>query len=270
MTYTVVCFHAHPDDEVLLMGGTMARLATEGHRIVVVTATIGERGLAAAEVTTDRTLADVRIEELRRSAELLGAARVVVLGYKDSGTNPDGDDPNAFMAVPLDEAARRLFAVLEEEHADVLTIYDPVGGYGHPDHVQVHRVGRRAAELAHTPLVLQVTVDRVALQKALRLVRWFAPQTPDFRASRFAHSYTHPLGITHKVNVGKFLPQKRAAMLAHASQSTSDGPDRAMKWFVRLPSPLFRFAFGHEWFVEQGRQPRKRPLDDVLATLRPR
>ena len=268
MTYTIVCFHAHPDDEVLLMGGTMARLASEGHRVVVVTATGGERGLAAADVTADQTLAQVRTEELNRSAALLGCARVVVLGYADSGANPDGCDPNAFATVPLDEPARRLYAVLQDEQADVLTIYDPVGGYGHPDHVQVHRVGRRAAELARTPLVLQVTVDRVALQRALRLVKWFAPKTPDFQAARFADGYTHPLDITHKVNVRRFLPQKRAAMLAHASQSTGDGPVRAMKWFVRLPWPLFRFVFGHEWFVEQGRRPRKHPLDDLLASLR--
>ncbi|HWF41974.1 MAG TPA: PIG-L family deacetylase, partial [Acidothermaceae bacterium] len=158
------------------MGGTIARLASEGHRVVVVTATDGERGLAAADVTTDQTLARVRAEELKRSAALLGCARVVVLGYTDSGAHPDGCDLNAFATVPLDQAARRLYAVLQEEHADVLTIYDPVGGYGHPDHVQVHHVGRRAAELARTRLVLQVTVDRVALQRALRLVRWFAPK----------------------------------------------------------------------------------------------
>ncbi|HEY5201716.1 MAG TPA: PIG-L family deacetylase [Acidothermaceae bacterium] len=268
MTYTIVAFHAHPDDEVLLMGGTIARLASEGHRVILVTATTGERGLAAAELTTDRTLADVRTDELKRSAALLGCARVVVLGYSDSGTNPDGGDPNAFATVPLNESARQLCTLLQEENADVLTIYDPVGGYGHPDHVQVHRVGRRAAELARTPLVLQVTVDRVGLQRALRLVRWFAPRTPDFRSARFADRYTHPLDITHKVNVRGFLPQKRAAMLAHASQSTSDGPVRAMRWFIRLPWPLFRVAFGHEWFVEQGRRPRKPPLDDVLASLR--
>ena len=268
MTYTIVCFHAHPDDEVLLMGGTMARLAAEGHRVIVVTATTGERGLAAAEVTTDRALAAVRVDELKRSAALLGCARVVVLGYTDSGSNQNEVCPNTFAALPLDEPARRLCALLEDEHADVLTIYDPVGGYGHPDHVQVHRVGRRAAELASTPLVLQVTVDRIALQRALRLVRWFAPKTPDFRAARFADSYTHPLDITHKVNVRGFLPQKRAAMFTHASQSTSDGPVRAMRWFTRLPWPLFRLAFGHEWFVEQGRRPRKPPLDDVLASLR--
>ncbi|HEY5456111.1 MAG TPA: PIG-L family deacetylase [Acidothermaceae bacterium] len=268
MTYTIVCFHAHPDDEVLLMGGTMARLASEGHRVIVVTATTGERGLAAAGVTADRTLAEVRVDELKRSAALLGCARVVVLGYADSGSGSDAGSQNAFAAVPLDEPARRLCALLQDEHADVLTIYDPVGGYGHPDHVQVHRVGRRAAELAGTPVVLQVTVDRKALQRALRLVRWFAPRTPDFRAARFADSYTHPLDITHKVNVRGFLSQKRAAMLIHSSQATGDGPVRAMRWFTRLPWPLFRFAFGHEWFVEQGRRPRKRPLDDVLASLR--
>ena len=268
MTYTIVCFHAHPDDEVLLMGGTIARLAAEGHRVIVVTATIGERGLAATEVTTDRTLAEVRIDELKRSAALLGCAGVIVLGYTDSGANPKVGDPNAFAVVPVEESARRLCRLLQDEHADVLTIYDPVGGYGHADHVQIHRVGQRAADLAGTPLVLQVTVDRVALQRALRLVRWFAPKTPEFRPARFAELYSHRRDITHKVNVRSFLPQKRAAMLAHASQATSDDSVRSMSWFVRLPGPLFRAAFGYEWFIENDRPPRKPLLDDVLASLR--
>ncbi|MFI5101158.1 MAG: PIG-L deacetylase family protein, partial [Actinomycetes bacterium] len=102
MTYTLVAFHAHPDDEALLTAGTMARAAAQGHRVVLVVATDGGRGLVGSGfLAGDETLADRRLAEL-----------------------------------------------LVEEAADAVTIYDPAGGYGHPDHVQVHRVGTRAAELA--------------------------------------------------------------------------------------------------------------------------
>src|SRR5215475_7587974 len=167
---TVLAFHAHPDDEALLTGGTMARLAAEGHRIVLVTATDGEAGLASTGATDGIRLGDVRQRELSQSAEILGCARVVRLGYADSGwSDSQSSRADAFSRMAVEAAARKLSAILADEGADVLTIYDPAGGYGHPDHVQVHRVGARAAELAGTPLVLQATVDRDLLTRALRV-----------------------------------------------------------------------------------------------------
>lgn len=266
---TVVFFHAHPDDEALLTGGTMARLAAEGHRVVLVTATAGEQGLASARIFQTWGLGLVRRAELADSARVLGCARAVVLGYRDSGSDPAGPQVAAgFAAQPVEAAARQLAALLVEESADALTIYDPAGGYGHPDHVQVHLVGRRAATLAGTPLVLQATVDRRLLQRALTAGRVLVPRQADFAAARFDRLYTAHEQITHRIDVRAYTGQKRAAMQAHRSQATADsGNLRGLAWMLRLPRPLFRLVFGYEWFVEDGRRPVEPPLDELLATL---
>lgn len=266
---TVVCFHAHPDDEALLMGGTIARLSAEGHRVVLVTATGGEAGLAATELIAAMPLGDRRLHELAVSAAALGCARVVLLGYADSGmADRPTQHPNAFARIEVEAAAHRLAQFLHEENADVLTIYDPAGGYGHPDHVQVHRVGRRAAELHATPLVLEATIDRRALQRVLRCIRLFTRSSADWEPARYGTLFADPHRITHRIDVSRYLPEKRAAMQAHASQATSDSGTRLLAALLRLPGPLFRMALRREWFVEHGRQPRQPPLDDLLASLR--
>ena len=146
---TLVCFHAHPDDEVFTTGGIMRLAADAGHRVVLVTATDGSRGESPENILAEgETLAERRENELTRSAQALGVHRIVLLGYPDSGMagTPENDDPAAFCNADVDSAARKLADVLREENADVLTIYDPNGGYGHPDHIKVHFVGLRAAE----------------------------------------------------------------------------------------------------------------------------
>src|SRR3954447_10116475 len=160
---TLVFFHAHPDDEAIATGGTMARAAAEGHRVVLVCATRGELGevpegfLASGETLTER-----REVEVLAAAEILGCARVAFLGYRDSGMEGEATnaDEGCFATADIEEAAERLAAILREEDAEVLTVYDERGNYGHPDHVQVHRVGIRAAELAATPRVYEATVNR--------------------------------------------------------------------------------------------------------------
>ncbi|MGH9116188.1 MAG: PIG-L deacetylase family protein [Acidimicrobiales bacterium] len=268
MTEAVVFFHAHPDDEALFTGGTMARLSAEGHRVVLVTATSGEAGLASPDLSAGQSLGAVRLRELARSADILGCARVVVLGYADSGM--DGRHEGAFSEVPPEVPARRLAAILDEEAAAVLVTYDAAGGYGHPDHLQVHRTGRLAARIAGTPVELQATVDRQALRRALRLVSWLGLGSDELRPSRFDGLYSGRDEITHRVDVRRQIDQKRAAMAAHASQATGDDTRRTLAMLLRLPRPVFRLALGREWFVEVGRRPGGSPLDDVLASLRPR
>lgn len=144
---TLVTFHAHPDDEAIATGGTMARAAAAGHRVVLVTATAGDRGeVAEGFLAPGETLAQRRTAELAAAGEILGVARIEVLGYRDSGMmgTPANDDPECFWQADVDEAAARLAAILTEESADVLTIYDDHGNYGHPDHVKVHQVARQA------------------------------------------------------------------------------------------------------------------------------
>jgi LmbE family N-acetylglucosaminyl deacetylase len=269
VAYTLVSFHAHPDDEALLTAGTLARAAAEGHRVVLVVATAGEYGLASSDLRDDGALGDRRTAELERSARALGVARLELLGYADSGMI---DDPSgasgAFAHIDREEAAERLAKILREESADALTIYDPAGGYGHPDHVQVHHVGRRAAELAGTPVVLEATVDRGPLHRIIRLIAKlpFVPSGLD--PDRFATAYTASQDLTHKVDVRPYIAQKRASMAAHASQASADEGVRTLAMLLKLPKPLYRRALGHEWFVEHGRTPARPLLDDIFATLR--
>ncbi|GIH77896.1 PIG-L deacetylase family protein [Planobispora longispora] len=254
---TAVFFHAHPDDEALLTAGTMAMLAAEGHRVVLVVATSGELG--QADIAPGEALGETRIGELRKSAAALGCARVVNLDYGDSGLAPGGGiaedrPPNAFIDADVEEAARRLAGILAEEGAELLTIYDPAGGYGHPDHVQVNRVGSRAAELAGTPIVLEATVNRDPLLRGLKLISRFYPQL-DTRA--FERAYTSGEEITHRVNVRRFARQKRASMAAHATQAT--GADtRTLGVMLKVPHPLYRLVFGTEWYVRRGLPPGAR------------
>jgi LmbE family N-acetylglucosaminyl deacetylase len=271
MPGTLVSFHAHPDDEALLTAGTLARAAAEGHRVVLVVATAGEAGLAASVPAASGSLGIRRLAELDRSAAALGCARVVCLDYADSGM-PDAPSghPDAFASRDVDEAARRLADILIEESADALTIYDPAGGYGHFDHVQVHRVGMRAAELAATPVVLQATVDRGRLLRALRLVARLPRIPADFSPRRFETAYTASDELTHRVDVHGYAGAKRASMQAHASQASADSGARTLAFCIRLPGPLFRRVFGYEWFVEVGRAPARPLADDVFASLRNR
>jgi LmbE family N-acetylglucosaminyl deacetylase len=272
MSFRLVSFHAHPDDEALLTAGTLARAAAEGHRVVLVVATAGEAGLAEAgdDAAPGTELAARRSAELHRSAAAIGAARVIELNYPDSGMY---NEHKGFAGLPVDEPAARLAGILAEERADAVTSYDPRGGYGHPDHRQVHRVGQRAAELAGTALLLQATVDRTALLRAMRVLQLARLAPADFAPQRLRHAYTDRAELTHAVNVRRYLDQKRAAMRAHVSQAGGGTDTRTLAYCLKLPRPLYRLAFGTEWFVQTGPAASERaadgPLsDDIFAALR--
>ncbi|MEO7428714.1 MAG: PIG-L family deacetylase, partial [Acidimicrobiales bacterium] len=145
---TLVSFQAHPDDESIGAGGMLAKAAAAGHRTVLVFATRGEHGeVDEGFLDAGETLGERRTKECLRSAEILGVQRVEFLGYVDSGMigTPENDLAGSFWTAPVDEAAKRLADILIDEGADIVTVYDSDGGYGHPDHIQVHRVGVRAA-----------------------------------------------------------------------------------------------------------------------------
>ena len=265
--HTLVAFHAHPDDEVVLTGGTLAKAAAAGHRVVLVVATRGEAGLTGAPGPDPEALAGRRLEELRAAAAALGCARVEWLGYADSGLDRPVDDATAFARADPDIAAQRLAAILRSETADVLTTYDAFGGYGHPDHVRVHEVGRRAAALASTPVVLEATVDRHVLLRVARVLRCIPGLPAGFRPARLADAYAPADAITHCIDVRAYAAQKRAAMAAHASQTTGGAGPRSLAVFLRLPTPVFRRIFGREWFISAGRAAGHPRLDDVFAGL---
>jgi LmbE family N-acetylglucosaminyl deacetylase len=247
---TVVAFHAHPDDEVLLTGGTLARLAAEGHRVVIVMATNGivEQPPGPGVRT--------RLDELRASASALGAARVEHLGYADSGHGPVlfPDPPGLvrFARADLGEAAARLAGLIREERADLLLSYDRNGGYRHRDHVKVHLVGARAAQLTGVR-VLEATLPRelVALVSSpVRLARLVVRHDP----GELRRSFTPRSEITHRIDVRRYAARKRAALAAHQSFTHGQGRSaRLARVMIALPIPVFGLLFGREWFAEAGR-----------------
>lgn len=259
-----MALHAHPDDEALFTGGTIARCAAEGHRVVLVVATAGERGLTGAGA---ESLGDRRRSELGRAAAALGVARVVELGYGDSGLT-GALPPGSFCAEPIETAAERVAQVLLDEHADALTVYDAAGGYGHRDHLRVRAVGLAAAERAMTPLVLEATVARESLQRGLRWLNRLGLRPGGMTAAALDRAYVPRASVTHEVDVRRWVPQKRRALAAHASQTTGGTDVRTVALLSRLPLPLARVVLGREWFVEIGRSAPRHPLDDLFASLR--
>ena len=246
---TLVTFHAHPDDEAIATGGTMARAAAAGHRVVLVVATRGELGeVADGVLRAGETLAERRVVETAASADILGVERVEFLGYRDSGMedDPRRDDDGSFWTADVDEAAARLAAILEDEHADVLTIYDHKGNYGHPDHIQVHRVGHRAAELAGTGAVFEATMNHDYIVGLMKEVGDAIPdgvEQPDPEEMELGMPESV---LTTQVDVMDFVDKKRAAMQAHASQIDENS------FFLQMPPEVFRRAFGYEWFIHKG------------------
>jgi LmbE family N-acetylglucosaminyl deacetylase len=228
------------------MGGTLARAAAEGHKVVVVTATDGAVGEVDADfLDAGETLQARRGIELQRAAEILGIDRALQLGYRDSGMmgTVDNEHPGCFWQADVAEAAAKLAAILSEEGADVLTVYDSYGGYGHPDHIQVHRVGHAAGRLAGIGRVYEVSLNR----DRIRALNETGPDGDDgpradderFDLDRIGFAESE---ITTAVDITDWLEAKRAAMAAHRSQVAEDS------WFLQLPPDVFAHSFGTEWF----------------------
>jgi LmbE family N-acetylglucosaminyl deacetylase len=244
---TLVTFHAHPDDEAIAMGGVMAKAADEGHRVVLVVATKGEHGeVAEGFLEPGEALGERRVKETLAAAEILGVARVEFLGYVDSGMigTPENDLPESFWRADVEEAAQRLAAILTDERADVLTAYDENGAYGHPDHIQVYRVGLRAAQLAGTPKVYMNTINRDYLQRSfVEAVEAGAELPGDINLEEELDIGVPEGRITTSVDVRPWLARKRAAMAAHASQISETS------FFLAMSPEMFEVAFGTEWFI---------------------
>ena len=242
---TIVSFQAHPDDESITTAGTLAKAAAAGHRVVLVFATRGELGEPVPGVLEPgEQLSIRRSAECHASAAVLGAKRVEFLGYTDSGMmgEASNDAPYCFWQADVEHAARRLSVILDEEEPDILTVYDDNGGYGHPDHIQVHRVGVRAAQLSAVPVVAQNTVNRDWMARGMRGIAAQAgeewnppPEVPEMGKPEAE--------ITHRVDAVDFVEQKRASMRVHASQMAPD------HFLLAMPDPLFAMGLGTEFYI---------------------
>lgn len=255
---TVLAFHAHPDDEVLLTGGTLAKLAAQGHRVVIVVACDG-----AMEAP------NARLDEFRRSAAILGAARAEHLGYADSGHGPVlyPDPPGRVRFARADpaEAAGKLAALIREEHADLLLSYDAQGGYGHRDHVMVHRVGAMAAGLTGVR-VLEATVPRELAVQVFGALSRLNGLVTRYTADEARSAGTPRALITHRVNVRGYAARKQTALAAHHTPVSATGrASRLFRLAIALPVPLFALLAGREWFAEPAAAPGP-VLDDILRS----
>ncbi len=153
MEHSLLAVFAHPDDEAFGTGGTLARYAGEGVAVTLVCATRGEAGeIAEGTGATPETLGEVRENELRCAAETMGVRDVVFLGYCDSGMagTPENRHPNTFVNTPAEDVVRQLVAIIRRLRPEVVVTFEPNGGYGHPDHIAIHK---------HTVAAFQAAAD---------------------------------------------------------------------------------------------------------------
>jgi N-acetyl-1-D-myo-inositol-2-amino-2-deoxy-alpha-D-glucopyranoside deacetylase len=241
--------HAHPDDESIYTGATMARYADEGAQVTLVTCTLGElgeiipRSLAHLAAEKEDRLGEYRTGELAAACAALGVTGHRFLGgpgrWRDSGMmgTAGNDDPRCFWRANVDEAARALLEVIVEVRPQVVVTYDADGAYGHPDHIQAHRVAWRAWELA-------------------------GPSLPGGPGKFYAAAAlgSGPERVTTEIDAGAWFGRKLAAMRAHATQITVDPP------FFALSDGVRRRASGTEYYtLLAGPRGPGDPEDDLFA-----
>jgi N-acetyl-1-D-myo-inositol-2-amino-2-deoxy-alpha-D-glucopyranoside deacetylase len=249
--------HAHPDDESIGTGATMAKYAAEGVNVTLVTCTLGELGeiippeLAHLAWDRNNALGEYRIGELAAACEALGVKDQRFLGgpgrWRDSGMmgTPSNDWEGAFWRADVDDAARLLVEIIKDVRPQVLVTYDSNGFYGHPDHIQAHRVAWRAFEMSGglVSKFYATAVPKSVLAEGMKLMR-------DAQADEGAASSIDdlPFGVpdeqvTTMIDASGSLDAKLAAMRAHASQIAVDSP------FFALSDGVGQRAFGHEYYT---------------------
>lgn len=249
--------HAHPDDESIETGATMARYAAEGAGVTLVTCTLGELGeiippeLAHLAWNRENRLGEHRIGELAAACAALGVTDHRFLGgpgrWRDSGMmgTPTNEWDGCFWRADVDEAARVLLEVIREVRPQVLVSYDANGFYGHPDHVQAHRVAARAFELADG-LVAKFYATAVPRSVLAEAIESTGGAATGFMAVESVDDL--PFGVpdeqvTTEIDAVAYLPAKLAAMRAHASQIAVDSP------FFALSDMVGQRALGHEYYT---------------------
>jgi LmbE family N-acetylglucosaminyl deacetylase len=249
---------AHPDDESFGMGGTLALYAQRGMEVSLVCATRGEVGeIADPSYATPETLGQVREGELRCAAETMGVAEVIFLGYRDSGMDgtPENQDPRAFINAPADEVVITLVGILRRLRPQAVVTFEPNGGYGHPDHIAIHK---------HTVAAFQSAADPAfhpELGPAYQAGRLFYTAIPrsyilELRdqlvamgedTSQFGRFDEENMGwpdekVNLFVDVSSTVELKWQALNCHRTQF---GPGNL---FRRLPEPIMKQMMSREYF----------------------
>jgi N-acetyl-1-D-myo-inositol-2-amino-2-deoxy-alpha-D-glucopyranoside deacetylase len=245
---TLLLVHAHPDDESIFTGGVMMKAKAHGHRVVNITATMGEVGeiYNMDEEASRPRLGEIRTEELKAADEILGVDRQEFLGYRDSGMvdTADNNDPRSFHQAKLDEAANRLAAFIREERPEVVVTYAEDGVYGHPDHINAHFVTEAALDMLErqgwTPRKLYYTAIPRSMMEA------FVQQMPEEEQRAVSGNMliagTPDDLITTRVDVHDYVERKRDAFRAHASQNDPSS------WFATMQDQIYEMAFGTEYY----------------------
>jgi len=296
---SILFVHAHPDDETIGNGATMAKYAAEGARVTLVTCTLGEEGEVLvpqlAHLASDREdrLGPYRAGELAEAMKVLGVTDHRFLGgqgrYRDSGMmgTPQNDRADAFWQADVDEAASLLADVIRETRPQVVVAYNEFGGYGHPDHIQAHRVTMRGIELAaqkgdehpdadthpdadssaephQVAKVYWSTMPRSVLQKGLEAVR-AAGHATGFAAVESVDDLPFVADdstVTAVVHAEQYADRKADAMRAHATQITVDGP------FFALSNSLGQTVMAVEYYqLVRGEPGAESPETDLFAGL---
>jgi len=253
--------HAHPDDETINNGVTMAKYAKDGAQVTLVTCTRGEEGeVLVAELSDlasdkDDKLGQHREIELKDAMAHLGITDFRFLGapnkkWRDSGMmgTPQNDRKDVFWQSDLEEAANELVKIILEIKPQVLITYDEFGGYGHPDHIKAHRVAMRAAETAEIngwkiEKIYWNTMPRSVIQMGIEKMKEIGS---DFFGAESVDDlpFAKPDElVTAVVHASEFVPQKLAAMKAHATQIAVDGP------FFALSNNLGLSVWGDEYYT---------------------
>jgi N-acetyl-1-D-myo-inositol-2-amino-2-deoxy-alpha-D-glucopyranoside deacetylase len=257
----IVFAHAHPDDETLLTGGTIARYAAEGAHVCLITCTDGEEGeiaevpgLGGPDEIRPR-LGEVRREELAEACRRLGPIDLRMLGYHDSGMagTPSNDVPHAFIRQDLEEVTERIVAVLDEVRPQVLVTYNELGGYGHPDHIHTHRAAMAAAARCGVEKVYHSVFPRSLMRSGQEV----------FGEDFFSDDDIERIGtdddlITTVVDVASYVAHKFAALEAHRTQLGTTAP------FLEIPAELREMGMGKEFYVRVGDAARRAELEEDL------
>jgi LmbE family N-acetylglucosaminyl deacetylase len=255
---TLMAVHAHPDDEASSTGGVLARYSRDGVNTIVVTCTNGALGDAPGGIKPDDPSFDealviaTRRRELDASCALLGVRHLERLDYQDSGMMgwPSNSAPGAFWQMNIEEAAKPLVGLMEQYRPQVVITYDSNGSYGHPDHIQAHRITLHATEVTGIPDKLYYPViPRSAWREFAPLLRAAGLDDDEAgdEASEGGSSREEEFGtpdelITTQVDCHEFVGTKYAALAAHASQTDQS-------FFMKLPIDLFNRIFGLESFI---------------------
>jgi LmbE family N-acetylglucosaminyl deacetylase len=267
---TLMAVHAHPDDEATSTGGILARYSAEGIRTVLVTCTNGELGDAPGGAKPgqpghdEAALVALRRRELEESCRALGVRHLELLGYHDSGMMgwPSNTAPGAFFTLPVQEAAVPLVKLMERYTPDVVVTYDDYGFYGHPDHIQAHRITVAALAATGSPARLYFpTVRRSRLAGFRERMLQAGMEPPSFDEERFGSPDDQ---IAATIDCRAHAEAKLAAVRAHSSQGEN-------LFFLRFPFPDFVELFGIEEFADgRGSSGGTTPVDDLFAGLRER